>query len=282
MPFQSPEDGLTERCSGRTPTVLALAFAKTRAVDKIHLRRADEAGYEFVGRIVVKLHRRADLLDPAGVQHHDLVGERHRLDLIMRDIDHRRLQPPVKLGDFQPRIDAQRRVEIGQRFVEQEQFRFAHDRPADGDALALAARKLGGTALQIGFERQHGRGDADALVDLRRRRACLLQPKPHIVAHGEMRIERVGLEHHGDAALGRRRVDDVDAIDQHLAGGRILQPGDDAQQGGLAAAGRPDENDELAVVHVEVDALQHIDLAEGFRYILDLEGAQGEVPFLRV
>ena len=53
------------------------------------------------------------------------------------------------------------------------------------------------------------------------------------------------------------------AVDQHAARGRILQPGDDAQQRRLAAAGRADEDDELAVLHLEVDALQHLDLAEG-------------------
>ena len=37
------------------------------------------------------------------------------------------------------------------------------------------------------------------------------------------------------------------AVDQHIAGGRVLQAGDDAQQRGLAAARRPDEDDELAV-----------------------------------
>ena len=40
---------------------------------------------------------------------------------------------------------------------------------------------------------------------------------------------------------------DVGAVDQHAAGGRVLQPGDDAQQRGLAAARRADEDDELAV-----------------------------------
>ena len=47
----------------------------------------------------------------------------------------------------------------------------------------------------------------------------------------------------------------------HAARGRILQPGDDPQQRRLAAARRADEDDEFAVHHFEVDALQHLDLA---------------------
>ena len=76
-------------------------------------------------------------------------------------------------------------------------------------------------------------------------------------------------------------VDDVLAVDQHAAGGRVLQPGDDAQQRRLAAAGRADEDDELAVLHLEVDALQHLDRAEGLasRFSM-LQRAHGFVPVL--
>ena len=92
----------------------------------------------------------------------------------------------------------------------------------------------------------------------------LLEAEAHIVPDRQVRIERIGLEHHGDAAVGRRHDGHVGAVDQHAARGRVLQPGDDAQQRGLAAARRADEDDELAVVDLEVDALQHVDLAEDF------------------
>ena len=59
---------------------------------EIHLRRADEAGDELVGRLVVEIERRAHLLDPARAQHDDLVGHRHRLDLVVRDVHHGRLR----------------------------------------------------------------------------------------------------------------------------------------------------------------------------------------------
>ena len=154
------------------------AVAQPFAVDEIHLRRADEAGHEFVGRRVVELHRRADLLDLAGVEHDDLVGQRHRLDLVVGDVDHRRLQRAVQLGDLQPRVDAQRGVEVGQRLVEQEQFRLAHQRPADGDALALAAGQLGRPPLQIGLQRQHRRRRRDALGDQSAGAPACFRPSP--------------------------------------------------------------------------------------------------------
>ena len=51
-------------------------------------------------------------------------------------------------------MDAQLRVEIGQRFVEQEDIRIADDGAADGDALALAAGELARIAVQQGLELQ--------------------------------------------------------------------------------------------------------------------------------
>ena len=113
------------------------------------------------------------------------------------------------LRDLQPHLDAQRGVEIRQRLVEQECLRLAHDGAADRDALALAAGEFARLAIEIGREVQ-GRGRRlDLAVDLRPRQAGHLQAEGDVVAHAHMRIERVGLEHHRQAALGRRHVDHV-------------------------------------------------------------------------
>ena len=53
----------------------------------------------------------------------------------------------MKLGDFEAHRSAQRRVEIGERLVEQEGFGLPHDGPADRDTLPLPPRELAGTAL---------------------------------------------------------------------------------------------------------------------------------------
>jgi hypothetical protein len=63
--------------------------------------------------------------------------------------------------------------------------------------------------------------------------------KGDVLAHRHMRVERVGLEHHGQAALGGRHVGRVGAVDLDLPAGDVLQPRDQAQQRGLAAARGP-------------------------------------------
>ena len=75
-----------------------------------------------------------------------------------------------------------------------------------------------------------------ASVDLRSGQAADAQAISHVVVHAHVRIERVVLEHHRDVAvLGLEFVHHA-AADRDLAGADRLEPGDHAQQGGLAAA----------------------------------------------
>ena len=62
--------------------------------------------------------------------------------------------------------------------------------------------------------------------------------------------------------LGFSRVMSLPSIDDR-AGGRRLEAGDHAQHRGLAAAGRAEEGDELALLDVEVEVLDDRGLAEG-------------------
>src|SRR3954454_12925484 len=203
---------------------------------EVHLGRADEAGDEQVARVVVELERGAGLLDHAGLEHHDLVGQRHRLDLVVGDVDHGGGQLLVEPGELDPHLDAQRRVQVRERLVEEEDLGLADDGAADGDALALAAREVLGLAGEQRPEVQ----DAGGLVDLGAafglRHAGEAQGEAHVVGHGHVRVEGVGLEDHGEAAVRRRHVVDPLAFEHEVAAGDLLEAGDHAQQGGLAAA----------------------------------------------
>ncbi len=72
-----------------------------------------------------------------------------------------------------------------------------------------------------------------------------------------MRIQSIGLEHHRQPALGRRQLIGALAADAQLAAIDLLQARNHAQQGRLAAAGRTDEDNQLAVTDVEVEAVNN-------------------------
>ena len=107
----------------------------------------------------------ADLLDAAGVHDHHAVGERHRFDLVVRDVDRGSADLLVHFLDLGAHLHAQLGVQVGQRLVEQEHLRIAHDRAPHGHALALAAGELLGLALQQLADIE----DAGGILDARAR-----------------------------------------------------------------------------------------------------------------
>ena len=127
--------------------------------NEVHGGRAHEAGDEHVGRPVVDLSRLVELLDAALMHDRDARRQRHRFDLVVGHVDGGLADLLVQLLDLHAHLDAQLGIEIGQRFVEQEEQGIAHQRPAHGDALALAAGQLPGLALQQMLDLQQP-GDA--------------------------------------------------------------------------------------------------------------------------
>src|SRR4029079_18834211 len=83
-----------------------------------------------------------------------------------------------------------------------------------------------------------------------------------IVADTHVRIERVGLEHHRQSAFRGGLIDGIDAVDHDLAAGRVLEPGNEAQERRLPAAGRSDEDDELAIKDFKTGAGDDDNIAE--------------------
>ena len=67
-----------------------------------------------------------DLLQPSGGEHRDPVGHRHRLRLVVGDIDRGRRRALVQQLQLRAHLHAQHRVEVGERLVEQEHLRVAH------------------------------------------------------------------------------------------------------------------------------------------------------------
>ena len=110
--------------AGRRATASTVAVgALERGLDHVHRRAADEAGDEQVDRAVVELLRRRDLLQLALAHHGDAVAHRHRLDLVVGDVDRRHAELVLQLADLGAHLDAQLRVEVRERLVHQEGLR---------------------------------------------------------------------------------------------------------------------------------------------------------------
>ena len=138
-----------------------------RAGKEVHCRRADEAGDEQIGGPLVKLVGRTDLLrNPAAHDHHP-VTERHGLGLVVRHVDGRGAQPPLKPGDLATHLDPQFGIEVRQRLVHQESLGVTHDCPTHRHPLPLAAGQLRGLAVENVGQVKDSRGVLDLVRDLR-------------------------------------------------------------------------------------------------------------------
>jgi hypothetical protein len=115
------------------------------------------------------------------------------------------------------RLAAHRGVQFRQRLVEQEHLGRAHDRPADRDAPALAARQLLGPALQVLREVQDLGRALDLLLAHRHVDLGELERERHVVDHRHVRV------HAGSMAelAHRERLVDVlgGVVDDRCAGG---------------------------------------------------------------
>ena len=211
--------------------------------------------------MLVESLRRVDLQDAAVPHDRDALAQRHRLDLVVRDVDGRDAELLVELRERRAHADAELRVEVRERLVHEERLRLAHDRAPHRDALALAARELRRLALEELLEAEQRRDLVDARPDLGLRRPPHLQAVAEVLADAHVRVQRVALEDHRDVAMARREVGDVAPADRDLARGHLLEAGDRAEQRRLAAAGRPDERDELAVADLERDVVDGDDVA---------------------
>jgi hypothetical protein len=110
-----------------------------RRLDEVHRRRADERCDEQVRRLRVEHVRAVDLLYASVAHDGDSLAERHRLDLVVGDVDRRHAEAVVEPCELAAHADAELGVEVRQRLVHEESRRLTADRPPHRDALALAA-----------------------------------------------------------------------------------------------------------------------------------------------
>jgi hypothetical protein len=83
--------------------------------------------------------------------------------------------------------------------------------------------------------------------------------------------QRIALKHHAGVAPPGGEKCHVDPADPRRATARLDQAGDHAQRGCLAAAGGPEQHQELAVGHIERHACHNGVLAVALREVDELE-----------
>src|SRR5215472_11955707 len=152
-------------------------------------------------------------------------------------------------------------VEVARRLVGQKQRGRLHDGPGERGALGLALRELGGVGLGARGQPYRLQGLEGLGRDLVARRAQHAQDESDVLEHGAPGEQLGVLEHDAEGAaevgdLGAAEGGDVEASDLDVALRGLLVGVEEAQEGGLARAAGPGENDELALLHRERDVVE--------------------------
>ncbi len=201
-----------------------------------------------------------DLDDPALLHHGDPVGDLPDGVHLVRDDDDRDAELPVHPAQQREHLGRGVRVQGAGGLVGEQQVGRRRQGAGDADALLLAAGQLFrvgvGTLEQADEVEQLG----DTAVPLDLRHTGDLE-RVRDVAGDRAGPEQVELlEDHPDVPtcqtavpLGDRRQ--LAARDGDRAGTRQLECVDQADQGGLAGTGVPDDAEDLSLVHVQGDVL---------------------------
>ena len=171
----------------------------------------------------------------------------------MGNVDEGGSQLLVQLDDLGAHGGTQLSVQVGQGLVQQEDCRVTNHCTAQSNTLTLTTGQSLGLAVQQVLDLQDLSSLVHALVDLVLRGLAQLQTESDVLVNGHVGVQSVALEHHGDVAVLRGNVVDQTAADVHLALGDLLQAGDHAQGGGLAAARGADEDDEFLILDLQVE-----------------------------
>ena len=155
----------------------------------------------------------------------------------------------------------QARIQIAQRLVKQHQLGPRHQPARQRHALLLATTQLRRIAVEEAFTVNQLDRFFDPVFGQALFQAAHPERVFHILAHRHVRPKRIGLEHHSNAALVRRKVNAMRCIEHRIAaecdptGVGHLKPRQTTQRRGLAASTRAQQDQELALFNLKTQVV---------------------------
>ena len=232
---------------------------------------SDEVGDEARLRETIDPRWLILLLDMARIHHRDPMRQRKRFGLVVRHIDERDAHFLLQVDELELHLLAQFGIERGKRFIEQQHGRMRHKGTSDRDALFLSSREFVRIALAEPREPHVGERLGYLRADLSCWRLRHLERKGDVAFDRHVREQCVALEHRAHGTLFGRPPRQVLAIEEDAAAVRQVEAGDHPQESRLAAAGGPEQREELSGLDPEAHAVDGCEVAETTRHFADLE-----------
>ena len=262
---------LTGVAPKRMPCSVCFASSRFAAPRKVATKRVAGRSYSSSGR--------PHLEQAAQVHHADAIGQRERFFLVVRDQHGGDLQLALHLANGAAKLFANLRVQRAEGLVEQQHFGLVREGASDGHALLLAAGELGRQTIVHAFQRDQAQQFLATLAAVVGAHAPHPQRELDVLADGHVAEQRVVLEHEADAALTRRDVRDVVAVQRDAAVIDARQPGNRAQQGALAAAAGAEQHEELALADFQRDVVDDRQVLISFRDLIEGDRHTGPAAY---
>src|SRR5690606_38562096 len=168
---------------------------------------------------------------------------------------------PGQRGEQRHDLRGQGGVEVAGGFVGHQQARLGDDRPRDADALLFARRQLAGQGIAARTQAQALQHRAYPPAGVAAAHAAQHQRQGDVVVHAAVGKQAVVLEHDADLApvQGDAATADLEQValaEQHRAAAGPLGQVDEPEQGALAGAGMPGDEEHFTGVNAEADAIQ--------------------------
>ena len=211
-------------------------------------------GASSSARALVEIPGSADLLQPAFMQHRQPVTEAQGLFAVVGDQQEGDAYLSLNALQLAAHAAAQIGIEGGEGLIQQQGRRRVDQGPGQSHPLLLATRELVGATLGEGGELHHLQPFADARTHLGLPEPLGSGAEGHVVPDAEMGKESVVLEHQIHRAPVRRRIGEVQTLQQDAPLIRPLEAGDQPQSGAFAAAGGAEQGEEFAGAHPQIEA----------------------------
>ncbi|MNK94313.1 hypothetical protein D3C87_1145110 [compost metagenome] len=166
---------------------------------------------------------------------------------------------------------AQFHIQRRERFIQQQQLRLIDDGASQGHALLLSTGHATGKTVFQRFQSDHRQCFASLELRIGAIDALATWSVGNVFQYGHVRKQRVILEHRIEWPTVRRQTTDILAIDRNAARIGLHETGDRAQQGGLATTAGAEQDDEFALLDVQVNIVQCLERPEAFADTVDAQ-----------
>ena len=220
---------------------------------------AEHLGGFRAGGVIEDVRWRPALEEASAVQEDEFVGEREGLAGVVGHNDGGDAGFDQQGVEFGAQTVAQLYIESGERFVEEQKLRLAHEGAGEGHAVLWSAGEARGHAAGEAIEPEPVHGFANARLTGRTRQ--ISQPAGNVPEHGEVGKERVILENEPDPALLRGQKQASPGVQPGLPvkddapRRRPEEPGKDAQKRAFPRSGLPEEHGDTAGFRRQADLL---------------------------